>query len=488
MSEIEHLLKEASGLYRSGRMKEAVVLGRRILDAQPAHGGALLLMGRISLEAGKPGSAADLFAMALDAGADKTEGLLGLGCALMGEGRIEEAMGPIEEALAVSPGLGVTELEAVTRWCRDVLEENPDLPSAHFVLGQALKAFGRFDEALLCHRRALRFDASYARKGDSAEAVRLLSQGEIAKGWLAFEWRSTIGGLGPFTEMVWDGSDLEGKTVVVWGEQGIGDQIMFANCIPDLTSLAGRVVIETDSRLTPLFARSFPSATVAGETRFTGAGPSNWQGEDWRARYPDLDVFVLEGSLPRFLRPSLACFPSDESYLVADPDRVAFWRDQLEDQAGKKTVGVSWRSLHMTEQRSAKYPPLDTWAPLFALDGIRFVSIQANMGETERRDIEGRFGIDLLVPHGLDLNDDLDDTAALLCALDAVVSADTYIPMMAGGLGVPVWRITRGVKEDDWSFLGAERYPWFPSMTVLFGESEKELRAVFQAVAEDLNK
>ncbi len=458
MSEIEHLLKQASGLYRSGRMKEAVALGRKILGREPGHAGALMLMGRISLEAGKPGSAADLFAMALAAGADG------------------------------GSAMAASELEAVAGWCLEILEKKPDLPSAHFVLGQALKALGRFDEALLSHRRALRFDASYARKGDSAEAVRLLSRGDIAKGWLAFEWRSTIGGLGPFTEMVWDGSGLEGKTVLVWGEQGIGDQIMFANCIPDLISLAGRVVIETDSRLVPLFERSFPTAIVGGETRFTGEGPSRWRGEDWLARRPDPDVFVLEGSLPRFLRSNLACFPTEEGYLAADPDRVAFWAERLKAQGEGKAVGVCWRSLHMTGRRSEKYPPLDAWAPVFALPGIRFVSVQANMGEAERRTIEEMFGVDLWIPDGLDLKEGLDDTAALLSALDAVVSADTYIPMMAGGLGVPVWRITRGAKEDDWSFLGAESYPWFPSMTVLFGVTEKEVRAAFEAVAEDLNK
>lgn len=358
---------------------------------------------------------------------------------------------------------------------------------ADYNLSLVLKAQGRRDEALAAYRRALAGDPRCAAR-DTKHSIRLLGAGNLDEGWYEFEWRSTIMTYGPFADKTWNGEDIKGKTILIWGEQGIGDQLMLANCLPDIIERAGHCLIEIDRRLVPLFARSFPKASVHGETKFTADAPIQWREADWPASYQKADYFSFLGSLPRFLRPTVDSFPNADAFLAADPKRTAFWRRRLAEPGSKKKVGVSWRSLYMTDERAKSFPPLECWRALFATPETTFIGLQVNMSNEERDEIEKRFGVALTTWSDIDLLDDMDDTAALLSALDGLVSADTYLPMLAGGLGVPVWRVTRGKKEDDWSYLGAETYPWFPSMTVGFGTSEDELDGVFRAIAAHLTK
>ena len=475
-------LAAAKRLRRAGRLREALALGREILDADPKQAETLHFLGSLSMEVNNFETAANLIGKAIAVDSGRAGYYRDLGTALIKLDRLGDAACSFRHALRIEPDMALAGLDEVKARCREALAADPGRAEAHFAASEALKAEGRLQEALVSYRRALRLDPAYA-KADTFESIALLSAGNLAKGWLEFEWRSTIGSLGPFTETVWNGEDLRGKTVLVWGEQGIGDQIMFANCIPDIIARAGRVIIEIDCRLVPLFARSFPAAAIHGEAKFTAGGPSRWQDFDWLEAHPPVDFFVPEGSLPRFFRPTLESFPSGAGYLAADRQRVAFWRRRLAGLGTGRKVGVSWRSLHMTERRAGRYPPLRSWAPLFSLPETEFIAVQANPSEEERGEIKERHGVELRTWDDIDLIDDLDDTAALLKALDAVVSADTYLPMMAGGLGLPVWRVTRSRKEEDWSFLGAERYPWFPSMTVRFGVTEVELTGVFSEIA-----
>ncbi|OHC76431.1 MAG: hypothetical protein A3G18_03460 [Rhodospirillales bacterium RIFCSPLOWO2_12_FULL_58_28] len=374
-------------------------------------------------------------------------------------------------ALQVGDGAGAAELFA----------------AADYSLSIVLKKQGKRDEALAAYRRALAADPRCAARDDN-RSIRLLGNGNLDEGWYEFEWRSTVTTYGPFADKIWNGEELSGKTILIWGEQGIGDQLMLAECLPDVINRAGHCLIEVDRRLVPLFARSFPKASIHGENKFTADAPVQWRDVEWTApgSGPGVDYFAFLGSLPRFFRPTLNSFPNAAAFLAADRERTAFWRNRLGGTAGKRKVGVSWRSLHMTDEKAEKFPPLGCWRAVFAMPETTFVGLQVNMSDKERDEINERFGVDLKTWSDLDLLDDIDGTASLVSALDGVVSADTYLPMLAGGLGVPVWRVTRGRKENDWSHLGAEKYPWFTSMTVGFGVSENELNDVFKAIAGDI--
>jgi tetratricopeptide (TPR) repeat protein len=484
---IKALPAEAWTLLAAGRYGDAVKIARSILDDDPEHSAALYLLGRVSLKVHGFDTAAGLFAKAAAAGGGEPRNHLGLGEALVALKKYDQAALSLRLAGRLAPdcdGLAAAWRD-LERRCREVLVCDGQDMAANFALGQVLKAMGRGDEGLVHHRRALKYNPGYALT-DPHDGPKLLAAGKIEEGWAEFEWRSTIGSIGPFTEMVWKGEDLAGRTILVWGEQGIGEQILFADCIADVIAGAGKVIIEVDERLVPLFARSFRDAVVHGEARFQGGEPVSWTAIGWLDEHGPVDFFIPQGSLPRFFRRTLASFPGRRSILTASPQGVAFWRRRLEGLGPGRKVGVAWRSVLMTEKRAAFYPPLDAWAPLFALPGTEFVAVQANLEEAERSEIERRFAITLHAFDDIDLADDLDGSAALLSSLDAVVSADTYLPMLAAAVGTATWRVTRSLKKKDWSFLGAERYPWFPAMTVHFGETNDELTAIFERIARQL--
>ena len=481
-------LGEAWAFLAAGRYADALTAARPILDDDPEHSAALYLLGLVSLRVHGFDGAAGLFAKAVAAAPDEARNHLGLGEALLALEKYDQASLSLRRAGSLDPDLeGLAVLwDKLESRCREVLFGDGEDMAANFALGQALKAGGRGDEGLIHHRRALKFNPGYALT-DPHDGPKLLAAGKLKEGWAEFEWRSTIGGIGPFTEMVWNGEDLAGRTILIWGEQGIGEQILFANCIADVIDAAGKVIIEVDERLVPLFARSFREAVVHGEVRYQGGEPARWTGIGWLEEHGPVDFFIPQGSLGRFFRRTLASFPGRRSVLTAAPQDVASWRRRMEGLGPERKVGVAWRSVLMTEKRAAFYPPPDAWAPLFALPETKFVAVQANLEEAGRREMEQRFAITLNAFDDIDLVDDLDGTAALLSSLDAVVSADTYLPMLAAAVGTPTWRVTRSLKEKDWSFLGAEQYPWFPTMSVHFGETDDELTAVFERIARRLS-
>jgi len=473
---------------KEGRFLEALDIGRAILDREPDNSETLNFLGRLSLELKKADMARSFFERAVEAEPDNVPYRVDLIGSMLLLGELDMAAMALRDVRNLDDDAGILarrmdELESMSR---QVISENEKSPAAHFALGEVLKARGDLEGALVSHRRALRYNSQYA-EADTGQSIALLNEGNLKEGWLEFEWRKSLGSFGPFTEIVWNGEDASGKTILVWGEQGIGDQILFASCLPDIIRDAGLVILEVDKRLVSLFQRSFPKAIVHGERQFTATGTGGWDDFSWLDAFPQVDYFTPEGSLPRFYRSHFEDFPQHDGFLFPDAGRAAVWRQRVDGIGDGLKIGVAWRSLFMTDDRAEKYPPLDCWVPLFRTPGLSFVSVQANIDQAEKADIEERFGIVLETFDDIDLKDDLDDTVALLSALDGIVSADTYLPMFAGALGKPVWRITRADKTEDWSFFGADRYLWFPSMTVHFAITEGDLTSVFESIAKDIN-
>ncbi|KAF0192323.1 MAG: TPR domain-containing protein [Gammaproteobacteria bacterium] len=223
----------------------------------------------------------------------------------------------------------------------------PDWVDAHNNLGNALSELRRYDEALASYHEALRLNPDYLRtvyniaklnerRGDWRtalsgfdeviardpgfvaarwdRALTLLTGGRLADGWREYEWGFAVGerAVRQLPAPRWNGEPLAGKTVFVCAEQGVGDQILFISCLPDLIARAGHCVVECEARLLPLFARSFEQASF-----LPAAAPL-----DALAR--PVDMFVPMGTLPGLFRPELAAFPDHRGFLKADPQRVAF--------------------------------------------------------------------------------------------------------------------------------------------------------------------
>jgi tetratricopeptide (TPR) repeat protein len=369
--------------------------------------------------------------------------------------------------------LGGCREEALTLFTK-AAELKPDDAMAWSNLGVAALDLGDPEMALQYFTRALALNPA------QPEALwnrshSLLSLGRLAEGWEAYEWRwkGQIQAR-PFPQPRWDGSKLYGKTILVWMEQGLGDQIGFASILPDLCRAGAHCIVEADWRLMGLLKRSMPGV----ETFPTADPPCP------RTREPEIDFQIPAGSLPRFLRTTLENFPREPSYLIPDSTRAAEFGRRVAALGDGLKVGICWRSKLNRERRSVRYAPLDQWRPILTQPGIQFINLQYHCGQDELLDIQREFGTAVHGWDDLDLTDDQDGVAALISTLDLVVTAPTAVPELAGAVGVPTWILAR--KTNDWTCLGQNYNPWHPTLRYFYCETTGRWEPAVAALAAEL--
>lgn len=254
-------------------------------------------------------------------------------------------------------------------------------------------------------------------------------------------------------------AEVAGRRVLVVGEQGLGDEVMFANVLPDLAEAVGpdgKLFIAVEKRLVPLFQRSYPDAVVGAHRTY------KLNGHHVRLmpfmEGVELDLWAPIASLFRRFRPDVASFPDRERFLTADPERVAHWRRELEAAGPGRKVGVLWKSLNLDGTRRRYFSPFDLWKPVLATPGCAFVNLQYGDCSEELAAAEAA-GLPVWQPPGIDLKQDLDDVAALCCALDLVVGPANATSNIAAACGAPLWLITT---PDAWPRFGTDHYPGYP--------------------------
>ena len=297
-----------------------------------------------------------------------------------------------------------------------------------------LNAFGLFLQEVGDHHRAIsvfRETLALARDHPGYRfnlGLSLLTLGKLDEGWPLYEEGRRLHRADPvrrYRVPEWRGEPLNGKTVYLWEEQGIGDTLLFGSMIRDLEARGARCILEGDARLASLFRRSFPALDVVASGPFADMALGG--------RTPDFHAPL--GSIGRFLRPALADFPPPRPFLKADPDRVAALRTQLAALGPMPKIGLSWRSA--SASYSEKSIPIAEWEPILSLPNLHFVALQYGDCRTELADISARFGIDPFDAPGIDRFQDIDGVAALAQACDAVVTISNVTANIAGALGRP---------------------------------------------------
>jgi tetratricopeptide (TPR) repeat protein len=370
-------------------------------------------------------------------------------------------------------------LDQAEQHYRRALDLKPDFPDAWSNLGNALREQGFFPEALTVYERAVE------QKPDNPgfrwnQSLTQLSCGRLQEGWEGYEWgfackqRQPVR---PFTHSRWEGQSLTGKTILTWGEQGVGDEILFANCIPDLAAVADHCIVECDTRLVPLFARSFPDCEVIPRTKPVQP----------RTGWPDIDLHSPMGTLPRWFRTSFDRFPRERGFLRADPARVEYWKTRLAGLGDGLKIGISWRSRLMTATRARHYVPLTQWGPILNIPGVRFVNLQYCDYADDIAEAGRTFGMSIHDFEDLDLRDALDDVSALISALDLVISICNINMPLAGALGAETWLFAYP-HAMTWATLGCDHTPWFPSVRLFSRTWNQPWQGVVERVAAALRR
>lgn len=402
--------------------------------------------------------------------------------------RYEESAACFERALAIDPtsaealnnrGVALEYLqrtpEALACFSKAV-EIRPNYIDAYTNSGNTLKGMERFAEALESFDRALAYAPEHppSRWG---KALLKLTLGEFDTGWPLYESRLHLEHLRAYQRDLpmprWTGAEpIEGKTLLVHAEQGIGDTLQFVRYIPLLEARGARVVLEVPEVLGELLRASFKmqgTLLPRGESR------------------PAVDYHIPLLSLPLVFHTSADSIPGGVPYVAADPGAVEAWRERLAALPGFK-VGLNWQGHVGSEKQPwvrGRSFALAAAAPLAQVPGVTWVSLQKAAAAEQRHGVE--FGATIQ-----QLTDPLDvgpaalmETAALMSALDLVITSDTSTAHLAGALGIPAWVVLHKVPDWRWLLDRADS-PWYPQVRLIRQRTEGDWGELFARVASEV--
>ena len=462
-------LQTAMAFHRSGNIAAAETGYREVLALEPRNPDALHLLGVVVAGTGDLESGAALIKRALAIHADMPDAHFNLGNILARQSRYGEAEPHFRRVIAAQPGnaeaannlggalLHLERYEDAEKQIRRALDISPGSVTATANLAAVFEATGRFDQTLGL------YDALLARQPSNVmlhhhKAMTLLLRQRFTPGWEEFAWRLKLpdsrGYYGRFAFPYWQGESLKDSGLLIWTEQGPGDEILIGTMIQDAINQAARVVLVCSPRLAPLFERAYPGVTVLAA--------------DGKPR----DGAVLAGitfqasmsELGRWLRPDAAAFGGAKTTLTADPALTARLRAKYQAaHPHHKLVGISWRSKAPEAERE-KSIALTDWQDILRTPGITFVNLQ--YGDT-REDVDTltQQGIPIIADSGIDPLKDMDAFAAQVAALDLVLSVSNTTVHVAGALGQPVWALIPSNRGRLWYwFLERSDSLWYPKL------------------------
>ncbi|MCE9529024.1 MAG: FkbM family methyltransferase [Planctomycetales bacterium] len=433
-------------LFDKQQLEESVAAYQRAVAIQPVFAIAWNNLGNSLRRLHRYKEAIAAYDTALRLDGKYANAFMNRSTALLWDGQLQAGLESVQRALALAPN----DLEAKK------------------VLATAKLWLGRLDEAEQEYLEVLKL------KPDDAElhknlSMILLLRGEFQQGWREYSWRQKGGefGVPSLPGLQWNGSSLNGRTILLLAEQGLGDTIQFI-------------------RYAKLLKQKYDCRVVAAVQKPLLTLLKNVAGVDgWAIRgeiLPDYDVWAPMLSLPALLgHHDVGDLPREPNYLEADEQLVQKWQEKLAPIGGFK-IGIAWQGNPSMDTDRFRSIPLVTFAPLAKISGVKLISLQRGFGTEQLAGVSGRMEIQTL-------GDDLDtasgpfiDTAAVMKNLDLVITSDTAVAHLAGALGVPVWVALTHVPDWRW-FLKREDSPWYPSMRLFRQEQPGEWGAVFLKIA-----
>ncbi|MGE0875857.1 MAG: tetratricopeptide repeat protein [Burkholderiales bacterium] len=490
---------------RAGDALHACMYYRTALLIEPGRADVLNELGLIALQRGNHYEATELFDQAVSHDPQHAEAWNNCGLVAASRGKLEKARQCFHRAVYLRPGF-YTALCNLGLACRDLgrldeaaqvlaraVQADPGGSTAWVNLASVHQDRGRLDEARAALERvtgaappdpgvATAYGTLLAKLGDLEGAARwlhmaleadaddaearlglahlALGRGSYAEGWDLYEsrLRAANSPRRRFALPEWDGTDPAGKTIMVYAEQGLGDTIMFASCLPDLLREAAGVMLHCEVRLWPLMQRSFP-----GIVRFDVSARDRVHG------------YAAIGSLPRRYRRSLDAFPRHAGYLRADVDALAQSRTRLAELGPGLKAGIAWRGGLASTGQAMRSLELADLVPLLGCPGMSWVSLQHDASDDEIAAFTRRSGIVLHRLEGVER--DLDAAAAAISALDVVVTVCSSIAHLAGALGKRTLVLTPRVPAWRYGFSGGGM-PWYPAVRLLRQPAPGDWQAV----------
>ncbi|MSO98146.1 MAG: tetratricopeptide repeat protein [Rhodospirillaceae bacterium] len=441
------------------RWPQAIEFFTQAFSIRPATAAEQAELGHCYGNSGEHAEAAACFSRSVGLDSKNPEVWNDLGSSQIELGDLGAAQKSFEAALALQPAAVEPwrNLALVNEWC------------------------GRPDAALDAHDHlvTLRPDDAAAKQ---KRGVTRLSHGKLVEGWADYRARfvnpAHKGWHGGIPKPMWDGAaSLADKGILVWSDQGLGDQILVASLLPDVKAAAKHVVFACEPRLIPLMQRSFPKVRVVSLLDVPYG----------RVDLADVDVQASISELGPAFRPAIERFPSHAGCLKADAAKVAQLKSRYAALPGAgPIVGLSWHSTNELAGGN-KSVALDQWTPILRTPGVRFVCLQYGDVAAEVRDTLAKLDVTIFVDPAVDAIKDVDLFAAQVAAMDAVISTSNTTVHMAAALNVPTFCLTPRVEGRPWYwFVGREVSPWYPSVRHIWQTKRRHWSDVIEVTAQAL--
>ena len=463
-------------------------------------------LGRLAYRMDMKEIAEQLFRLCLAKDPSSNEVANNLACVLRDAQKYEEAIDVLKSALSVhrqDPLLWNTlgtvlseqgEVATSKQFYEEALRCDPTFVKARYNLGNAHQILGDLKEAIDACEEALKGKISIDEQAmmRMSRSTMLMCLGKVGEGWDEYEVRLDPN-FAEVTHFIIDrpkwtpDMDVRGKSILVFGEQGLGDEVLFGNLIPDLLEDIGptrKLNLAVEERFVDLFQQSFPTIEVGKHLTF------RYEAKVVRvARFVEdpslIDAWVPLASLLRKYRRSVEAYPKRSNFLTADPARVAYWTEQLKSAPPGPKVGILWKSLRMDGARLRSFSPFEQWRAVLETPGVTFVNMQYGETAAEIAEAKEKYGIDIWQPPGINLKDDLADVAALSCALDLTIGFSNATTNIAAACGAPVWIFSI---PGTWTRLGTDALPWYPQVRVFTPIAFREWAPVMERVATALRE
>jgi len=363
------------------------------------------------------------------------------------EGRFLEALEPLQHSLKLKPNFP---------------EAWNNMAGCFLGQGAAHGDDADLDEAERCYKRAIELKPEYAEAHANLALLHLL-RGRFEDGWKEWEWRlrgkESI--LHRYHRPLWRGEPLDGKTILLHAEGGLGDTLQFVRYARLLHDRGARVILQCPKALLEVLSGCPGVELLVNDVQ----------------HIPDFDVYAPLMNVPGIVGTTSVNIPADVPYILADPVRTAFWKDQLSSSDGLR-VGIVWQGNPKCVGDQRRSVPLAYFEPLARIPGVRLFSLQIGHGREQLEKVAAEWKIN-------DLGLLFSEKAAAMMNLDLIVTSDTAVAHLAGALARPTWLAVCYTPDWRWLLRRADS-PWYPTMRLFRQPGPNQWPAVFEAMAAQL--
>ena len=415
-------------------------------------------------------------------------GFNNLGIALKNQGRVDEAVETFQKALLINPlsyeafnNMGNTlqnngKLDDAIKAYNEALFIKPNHAHSHNNMGGALEHKGKIEEAIVSYKKSISLNPTYADAHQNLGYL-YLNNGKLKEGLDEIEWRWKTdifsGQKRNFLQPLWDGKQsLNGKRILIWHEQGVGDTINWSSVLPLVTNRAGHCILECQEKLIPLLKRSFPNVEVKPEDKSRDL------------KRDDFDYHLPMGSLYKYFLQEITDNSKPDAHLIPDPDRVNHWIGRLNLLGKGPFIGISWKSANMSPIRLPNYSCISEWSQILSIPDITFINLQSKDFADDLAKVRDELGVTIHNFDDLDQWNNIDDVAALCSAIDMVICNHGTLPLISGGVGT----VTKLANWRQSSWNNILHNPVGPSIDIFERDTLEPWEDVFKLISKDLVK